>query len=431
MNYKVEVKDLKKCKMQLDFEVPASEVTTETEKMYNEVQQRAKIAGFRPGKAPMEMVKQYYTSTVKEHVIENLIRESMSAVFKEKNIHPIDSPVIEKIDFDFNKPFVFSAVLENFPETTLKNYKHLKVKKEIKKVSDDDINKNLTSLQKYHARLGEPKTDSVTKTSCVYVTYKVFDESVPDSSGTDSSGTELKKMNAENQLVDIGEQQLIPGFSDGLIGMKINDEKEIKVKIPENFFYKEIAGKNVVFKTKIISIKDKIFPNIDNEFAKDMGCKDLPELKQKVREQLEHEAEHHAEELLRAKIGDKLVEMHSMEVPQSLVDKQYEYLLHSFEWRLKRQGIPQELINNQKVSSTEKFKQEADKQVKLIFILNSIAKQEKIEVNEEDVQHERQHLLQSQPGKEKDVDNYINGNKEHIQNEIRIEKVYKLLMNNL
>ncbi|OIO72207.1 MAG: trigger factor [Elusimicrobia bacterium CG1_02_37_114] len=422
-NYNINIKELNPCKLQLDFDIAQDEVVSETEKVYLNLQKNAKIQGFRTGKAPMDIIKAKYSPVAKEHVAENLMREVMSAALKEKNIVPITLPRVDKFEFEFNKPFKFSATLEKNPEITARDYKSLKLKKQIKAVTENDVQKSITELQKYNTRLVESKSDKVRKDDCAIATYQVFS----------ADGDEIKELSAENQLIDLSSEQLLPGIVDGIINADKNEAREIKTKLPQDFPKKDIAGKDVTIKITINEIKEKVLPELNDNFAKDLGYQTFAELKTKVKESLEAKTEEQAKQKLEEEINEHLLKSNTITVPESLVEEQAQYLLSVLMEKGQRMGIAPEIIENQKSNNTEKCRNKAETQVKLLYILNAIAKQENITVTQDEINQKKEEIVNSNPNHRKeDLTQLIETqeNMDRLISHIKSDKIYKFILDN-
>ena len=418
-NLKVKVVGTKACSITINVEVPHADVATETDKVYGQIFKVAKIPGFRPGKAPEDMVKKNYAEAAREKVIENLLQRNLFKALESQNFSPIDSPVINEMTFDFDKPFSFTFTAEKHPEFKIKDYKGVKIKKEVNVINDAQVNKTLDTLQDRNARLVESKSDTAGPNSFITVDYSCFlgDEA-------------LKELGAQNQMVDLSSKQVIPGFREGLLGVKKNEEKEIKVKFPDDYPDKKTAGKEVSFKVKVLEIKDKQLPVLDDEFAKDLGADNLADLKTKIRESLEHEEKRRQDEDLEKQLFDQLLKSNDFTVPQMLVEEQKNIMLKRMADYLKNQGHDQKAIDKNIEQANEKYAKDAENTVRLSYILGAIAKTEKIEVTEKDLQEEFERIKKSNPGKEKEVEKYIADKKNSIASAMKEEKIFKFLVDN-
>jgi len=418
-NYKTKVHELNQVKLSIEFEIPPEKINSELENVYKQLQKSAIVSGFRQGKTPLEIIKRKYEQTAQEKVVENLIRDSLYPFLKEKNINPVGSPIIENINFEIEKPFTYKVLIEQHPKIIAKDYKKLKLEKKVKKIKQEDIKNNLEELRKYNTRLVEKKDGVVTENDCVII----------DSTAL-LDGKELTFLKAENQLVDLSQKQFLPGLAEGLLGAKPLETREIMTTLPENFPKKELANKEILLKITVKSIKEKQIPPLDDNFAKELGYKTVQELEEKVKETLEKNAENKAEQQLEEQIVDLLLSSNQFLVPETLVEEQKEYLIQTAIERLKYQGFTDELIEKQKETLEKKSKEEAERDVKFMYILNSIAEQENIKVTDEELAQKKQEILNSNPGKEELVEKYFRDGYDRLISRLKIDKIFKFIKEN-
>ena len=416
-NLKVDVVDTRPTSVTLSVEVPKNEVAGETEKVYNEIQKNAQVPGFRVGKAPMEFIKKNYTVTAREKVIENLIQRALLPALQAKNVEPISYPRIEKVTFDFDKPFTFHVRAEKSPEFKVKDYKGIKVKKEISPVNDAKVKESLESLRERNARLVESKAESVSADNYVLVDYEAYAE-----------GKKVDDMTAKNQLIELSSPQIIAGFKEGLTGAKKDEEREIKVKFPEIHPNKKLANKEVIFKVKVRDIKEKHLPALDDEFAKDFGINTLVELETKVKESLEAEEKKRQDQEVEKQIVEHLLAANTFEVPESLVEEQLNYLINRSIDYFKRQGLPESAWQKNVEQWREKYRQEAERNVRLSYIFTAVGEEEKVTVTGEDLMNELENMKKANPGREEEVEKYFNENKQRIESHLKEEKIYHYII---
>jgi len=219
---KVDVVETKPCSITLNIEVPHSEVLNETEVVYRKLQSVAQVPGFRAGKSPMELVKKNFVSKAKETVIENLIQQTVFSSLKAHGVAPINYPVIEEINFDFDKPFIYRMKAERHPEFKVKDYKGIKINKESREITDALVDKRIDDLRERNARLEEARAGIVSETSFVSADLNCFLGYEP-----------IAELSAKNQFFDLTSPQSLKGFKEGLIGLKKGEEKEIKISMPQ------------------------------------------------------------------------------------------------------------------------------------------------------------------------------------------------------
>ncbi|MBN1621144.1 MAG: trigger factor [Endomicrobiales bacterium] len=418
-NLKVEIVEKKPCSVILNIEVPQPEVKVETEKVYQEIQRIARVSGFRQGKAPMEMIKKNYVDNAREKVLENLIQKSVFPALKSKGIEPIAIPSIQEVNFDFDKPLKFKVKTERSPEFKSKDYKGVKIVKEIRAITKEKIGESIDALREKNAKLVESKKDVVEPKSYVMVDYEGYKDS-----------QEIKGLKAKNQLLDLSASQLIMGFKDGLLGAKKGEEKEIKVKFPKEHPDKKLADQDVIFKARIKEIKEKELPALDDELAKDFNIPSLKELESKVKESLEQEEKRRQEQDVRDKLIEHLLSANKFEVPDSLVEEQLKYMIERMSEYFKSQGMPESSWKENSKEWNEKYRKEAEQKVRIAYILSDIAKIEKIEVTEDDLKSELENMKKRNPDKESAVEKYFEKNKESIISQLKDDKLFKFLLDN-
>jgi trigger factor len=419
-NVKHKFSDLSQTKLRVEVEIQEERVAVETEKVFAEIQKHSAIKGFRPGKAPMDLVREKYTTTARQHAAEDLINDTLPEILKERDVNTIGAPVIEKFNFEFEKPFTYSAVVEFHPKVAAKNYRGLKVKKEIKKITEKDINSAVEELRKMHTKLVEAPGPAGPG-DCVIVNYTVYSA---------DKKAELKELNARNQLIDLSEKQMLQGLSEALAGVNKGDKKEVATKIPEQHPRKNLAGKPIVMDVEVAGIKKKMLPELNDEFAKESGAENAADLRLKIRERLVAETEKAAEEKLEEQMTDHLLESNNISVPQSLVDSQKNYLFETAVRKLIYQGLPKETLEKQKEVIEKKTAEEALRQVRIYYIFDSIAGQEKIDVTEDEFNLHREAILKINPGREQYVEQYFQEGQERLMSKMKTEKVFKFLKEN-
>jgi trigger factor len=416
---KVNVVDTKPCLVTLNVEVATAEVTSETEKVYNEIQKQARVAGFRAGKAPMGLIKKNYTEAARDRVIENLIRKNVFEALKQQGIEPVALPSVEEISFDFNKPLVFKVKAERHPEIKVKDYKGIKIKKEIHPVDDAKVKESIDALRERNARLEPATSDTVTDKSFLVVDYE-----------GSVDGIAAEDLKTKNQMIDLSVPQTLAGFREGLVGAKKGDTRTIDVTFPADYPNKKYAGKKVQFNVTINEMKDKVLPELNDEFAKDLGLASATELQTKVKENLEAEETKRQDQEQQKQVIDHLLAANTFEVPASMVQEQLEYLLKRMADYFRSQRLPDAVWQKNMDQWREKYRKEAEDNVRTSYILNEIAKAEKIDVTEEDLAKEKEEMLKANAGREQDVEKYFNENKSSISSHMKEDKIFKFLLEN-
>ena len=418
-DFQSKVVEKKPCSITMEVEIAPAQTDVELTNVYKSIQQTAKIAGFRVGKVPMDIIKNNYSDIAKEKLIENMIKKTVFSALEKENFAPIDMPVINNIDYDFGKPLKYTFKAECQPEVTVKDYKEIKVKKEKYKVTDKNIDNNINMLLDRNAKLVVSKDEVVKKDSFAIVSYEAFCDGKP-----------LENIKAKDHMLDLGSDQTLKGFKEGLNGLKKGEMKDIEIEYPKDYPNKTLAEKKVVFKTTVNEIKEKELPILNDDFAKDMGLENLEELKKKIKESLEQEEVRRQKNEEEKQIVEYLLDKNKFDVPETIVANQKQYLINRMKDYMKRQGANDEFIAKQIESSNAKYLEEAEKNVRLSYILNGIYTQEKLEVSEEELLKDKQKMLDSNPERKDDVEKYFKENKENILAALKEDKIFKFLIDN-
>ncbi|MFB0527173.1 MAG: trigger factor [bacterium] len=420
-NLKVEMSKKSECELVFKIEIPQAEVEKEIEMAYSEIQKEAVIPGFRRGKAPPTFLKEKFKSRCQEAVLESLVPGALSQVVKEKGIDFIAPAEISDLKFDFDKrgPISFQATVEVMPRFEPRDYKKLKIKKEIKVVGDSEVGESLKELQKRNGQLVVSEDNVVDRKSYVVIDYEGF-----------GNGKPLNDLRGENQLISIENPVFLPEFSEGLIGMERGREKDIEVNFPDNYFNKDLAGKKILFKAKVKEIKEMRLPEIDDAFAQGLGVKSLKELKDKLRENLIKLQEYKAREAMREQIIDRLIENNPVAVPNSLVEKQLDYLMSKVKTYLQSRGLASGDIGADEEVLRRKYRDLAEKQVRSALIFSRIAEKENIQVDAKEIDKEIEETVKSTKEKEEEIKKYFYENIDQITSRMRENKVFDFLIEN-
>ncbi len=419
IDFKSTVVDKKLCSITMDIEVSSDAAGKEIESVFNEIQKSARIDGFRQGKAPISMVKDKYSQEAKDKAIENIVKGTVFDALEKENFLPIDFPVIDEFDYELGQTLKYRFTAECHPKVEIKDYKNIPLKKEIFKVTDKSLGQSIDALRERNAKLIPSASGIVTEKSFVSVDYEAFD-----------GDTALAEITAKNHMLDLGSENTVKGFQKALKGAKVGEEKNAVVEYPADYPNKTLAGKKITFKTKVIEIKEKELPELNDDFAKDMGTENLEDLKSKVKEAIEAEEKRRQDSDIEKQIVEYLIEKNKFEVPQSLVEHQRENLINRMREYMQNQGAPKEFIDKQAEQGQEKFKEEAEKNVRLSYILNSIYTKENLAVNDADIEAEKEKMKSSNPGREAAVDKYFTENKENIMLSLKEQKLFKFLLDN-
>jgi trigger factor len=369
------------CRRELDLEIPADEVSKAMERVAKEFAKVARVPGFRPGKAPITLIRRRFADDIKGEVLQSLVPERVEKAVSEQNLTPVSQPQVEKLDFNDGQPLKFRAVFEVLPEFDLGNYKDLQLEMPAMDVLDEDVTKTLADMRERAAAFapeeGRPVQDGD------FVQLKLT--GTPEGEG--------EPLQADSVLCHIGAEETMAPFNENLRGVNIGDHKDFDVPYPADYPDAKLAGKTFHYSVDVLGIKTKKLPDLNDDFAKDVSdATTLDELNKKIREGLEHQRDHKQKDLLREKVLNEIVKLHDFPVPQSLVEHQMDVRLERVVRSLAQQGVDPRAVNIDWVSLRKRNEDRAKDDVKAELIIDRIATAENIDVTEEELEHELQHL---------------------------------------
>jgi trigger factor len=418
IDFKSVVVDKKMCSVIIDVEVSENIVADEIESAFSRMRQQVKIDGFRHGKAPINIIRQKFAGEAEGRAVESIIKKTVLDVLEKEEFVPISSPVIEKFDYELGQTLKYRFAAECHPKIEVKDYKDIPLKKEIFKITDKSLEQNLEVLRERNAKLVPSKSDKVAEKSFVSIDYDAFD----------TDGNEISEIKVKNYIIDLNSESTVKEFKEALMGLKIGDEKDVKIEYPSDYPSEIIAGKMVTFKIKVIGIKEKELPDLNDDFAKYVGTENLEDLKIKIKETVEAEEKRRQDVDIEKQIVEYLLEKNKFEVPQSLVAKNKKTLAEKMKNYMKRQGVSEECVEKQVELRQEKFREEAENKIRLSYILNAIFENENFVVTDADIEEEKSKMKASNPGRESAVDKYFTEKKENIRFSLKEQKLFGFLL---
>lgn len=353
----------------LNVEIPAAKVQQAFDKVYKGIQKKANIKGFRQGKAPLATIKTIYGDQVKSDVVNDLVNEGYQMALEEHKLDPVGYPKISFSPVDEDKAFSFSADFEVRPEVNVKNFENLTVLKEKLEIPEDRVTQILDNIRSSQAEMVTVFEDRAVVHG---------DVAEVDFAGT-VNGQPLPNGTAQGHQLEIGTNQFIAGFEEGVLGMKIGESRILNLKFPEGYHEQNLSGAPVTFDVKLTGIKKKSLPELNDELAKKVGKFDnLDALKTQIRKDIEDGEQKRIQEEMKSRVVKALVEANPVEAPKSLVDQQKEALIEDFKGRLKEQGLPEGDFSEYKKKWDQEFEESATFMVKSTFLLDTLA--EKLEL---------------------------------------------------
>ena len=369
------------CRKELDLEIPAEEVSKATEKVAKEFARVARVPGFRPGKAPITLIKRRFADDIKGEVLQTLVPERVEKAVAEQKLTPVSQPQVEKLDYQEGQPLKFRASFEVLPEFSLGNYKSLEIEMPEMAITDESVANTLAEMQQRAATFAPVEGRVVQDGDFVQIKLH----------GTPEGGGD--PLQADSVLCHIGAEETMQPFNENLRGANVGDHKNFDVEYPSDYPDAKLAGKKFHYAVDVLGIKVKVLPELNDEFAKDVSeASSLDELKKKVREGLEHERDHRKTELQRERILAELVKLHDFPVPESLVEHQMDVRLERVVRSLAQQGVDPRAVNVDWVSLRRRQAERGRDDVKAELVIDRIASEEKIDVTEEELQHELEHM---------------------------------------
>ena len=415
-------------KVKLEVRVEAEKFNEALKKAYNKNKSRFNVQGFRKGKVPMAMVKKFYgVEVLYDDAINFAIEESYGKALDENKIRPVDYPKVDIVEIGEGKDFVYTAEITVYPEVELGEYKGLEVKKNVYEVTDEEVEKQLQSLQEKNARVETKSEGKVEKGDIAVIDFKGFidGEAFDGGEGTDYS-------------LEIGSGSFIDNFEDQLVGLAAGEKKEVKVTFPENYGKDELNGKEATFDVTVKEIKVKELPEINDELAKDSSeFETLAELKEDIKKHLEEHNTQKAEQEFENDVITAAVEASKIDLPEVMVEKEIDVMIRDLEQRLQYQGLTLDQYMEFTGSSMDKMrdymKENADKKVRADLVLNAIAEKENIEASEEEIKERASEVakMYSAQADEKMIDMLVKTQGSMIANDIVIKKTIKLLSDNV
>lgn len=423
MNVKVENTENKN-EVKLTFNIEAEKFEEAMKKVYAKTAKYFNIPGFRKGKAPMQLVERQYGSAIfYEDAFNELVPEIYDNAIKENNVEAVSKPNIDIVQMEKGKELIFTAVVETKPEVELGKYKGIEIKKIEYTTSDKDIEHELGHMAERNARLVTVEDRAVENGD---ITTIDFEGSI--------DGVAFEGGKAENHELEIGSHTFINGFEDQIIGMKLEEEKDIKVKFPDDYFSKDLAGKDAVFKVKLHEIKKKELPKMDDEFAKDVSEFDtLDELKNSIKEKLDTQNVEKAKYETESEAIKAVCENAKLDIPNGMVEVEIDNMMKDMETRLSYQGLNMhqylQMMNKTENDIRDNFKEQAKESIKTRLVLEAIVKAEKIEATPEEITEKIKEMA-SQYGRKKEELQENEQLKEYLSASIENEKAIDFIVKN-
>ena len=403
MEIRIEFEDVSTVKKRMKVEVPAEIAQREFNQVAGEYKKHARLPGFRPGKAPVQLVKRHFAKKIRSDVLQKLIPKSYDHAIREKGMQPLGEPALENLTFEEGEELVYEANFEIHPEIKLVDYKGLKVETTLEPVTEEDVESRLEEIRDQNARLVSVEDRPVEEGD--YVGIDLQGQYLDEES---SSSTGLEPFHEKNVVVQVGDESTHESFNKALLGMNLAEERQFEVDYTGDYPEEKLAGHKILFTAQVKEIKKKELPELNNELAKDLGeCESLDELRVKIQEQLGEERERNRESDLKNKLLDQLIEKTSFEVPEVLVEDQTDRMIQDLARQMSSGGVDPSLANVDWVKVRAGFRSDAEKRVRANMILSELGLMESIEVSAEELEDELQSISDSMGQAKEKVKQYF------------------------
>ena len=404
---KVEIKSKKGLRTSLSIVIDKKTIQKKLEERLSELQTEVSLKGFRPGKVPPSVIKSQYGKAIYGEVIDKILRESSNKALDEKKIKAAGQPKIDLKTFGEGKDLNYMLEVDSFPEIKLKTFENLKVSSYIVKVDKKDLENKIKEIANNYKSFTDKKIEEKAnpKDQVIFDYSATVEEKKFE--GSEGSGVQI----------ELGKDLFLKGFDEQLIGVRKNDKKIILTKLPENHPKKELANKDAKFECKILNVKKPEETKIDDMFAKNVGAKDMSDLKALVEKQISSQYQQALDGITKKEILDQLAKSYEVDLPKNLIDND----LASITQNLKKEDIEKHKADNEKLAKSR---------VKIGLLLNEIGKKNNIKVTDEEVKAEINKQITGMPGQEKMVMEYYQKNPsatQYLKGGLYEEKIINLL----
>lgn len=422
----VQVENLEHNMAKLTIEVSAESLEKALNSAYNREKNKISLPGFRKGKVPRQMIEKMYGPEVFYEAATNLLlQEEYPKAYDESGLDIVSQPSIEVVQIEKGKPFIFTAEVAVKPEVTLGKYKGVTVTKIDTSVTDDEIDAEIEKQRNNNARTVSVER-GIEDGDTAVIDFEGFVDDQPFDGGK-----------GENYDLVIGSHSFIDNFEEQLIGKKTGDEIDVNVTFPKEYHAEELAGKPALFKVKIHEVKAKELPELDDEFVQDVSEFDtLSEYKEDIRKRLTERKEKEARSAKEEEAVAKIVDKSQMDIPEAMIDHQVNVMINDFANNLAGQGLNFEQYMQFTGMTPDKFKEQvrpdALKQIQSSLVLEQIAKDENIEVTEEDITAEIEKMAAAYGMEADQLKDYVKeAERDTMKKDIAVQKAVELIMENV
>lgn len=416
----VQVEAISPVKKKINVEISAERVSSEIAATYKKIAKNAKIKGFRKGKVPMSVVEKYFAGDMEQDVVNRLIQETYYQALVDHDIAAIAHPTIEQSgELHKDQPFTYEAHVEVKPEVEVRDYKGLSLQKEAFVFDGQLVETRIEQMLESRAQQEVVVRDEAQQGDFVTIDFEGFVDGVAFEHGA-----------ATDHVLELGSGSFIDGFEDQLVGMKRGEEKEIAVTFPQEYGNKELAGKDATFKVALKEIKVKVLPQLDDELAGEFGAESAEQLRQQLTDNLQQQEQKRIEEDLKERLMAALIERNPLEVPDTMIERQLDFMHENLSRRLKAQGLNMEMMGMNAQSFRAMYRNTATRQVQGSLLLEAVGRQESIAVDEAEVDQRLVEIAEMAQAPLEEVKKYYAGEeaRKGLLAQIEEEKVMRFLL---
>lgn len=424
MSYTIE--NVNSCTKKLIFNFDKVDLSKEIKEALLAKQATSNLKGFRKGKAPLEMVQKLFGPQVENDALYRFISDQYYQAVKKENLRAVGYPQFGNTKYESGKAVAFEATVEIIPEIEIKDYSKLTFKKDSDVVSEDDFQ---TLKKNYLSSKAE-----ITEVKDAGHALKNGDFAVFNFEGEKADGSRPENMKAQEYMLEMGSGQFIPGFEDGMLGMKKGEKRDVKVTFPAEYHEEELRNAPVTFHVELLEIKQKNFPEFTDEIAKEFGFESVADFTSKNKERMALQKKREVQSKLQQEILEKLIAENKFEVPKALVDDQKESVRQELSRNLKQQGFNDQMIGLYFEKWDNDVTEKALFQVRSGLLLDKLAKKYNIETTEADLDVKIDEMVAQSGMKKDEIAKFYKSNenvKRNLMYAIREEKTFAALMKDM
>ena len=365
------------CKHSLEISIPVDVVESETSRVVDDIQKRAKLQGFRPGKAPANLIRKQFAGDIRQKVLENLIPVHLQKQLDAENLNAVDTPEISDVHFHDFAPLKFKATFEVFPEVALGEYNNVEVPYQDPEVTDEDIAKRIDEIREQKAQYINIDPRPVVDGDFAVVSLESLE------------GVAGEPVKTDEMVLEIGAKETFEAFTENIRGLTPGDEKDFEVVYPADYGSEKLAGKTVKFHAVLKGLRRKELPELDDEFAQELGdYRTVDELKEAVRKAIFSQRQNDAQQEAKNQIVDKLVDAHDFPVPEAFVERQIKNRVEQRLRAMAEQGIDPRKLQLDWDKLKESQREKAIREVKASILLGKVSERESIRATRDEVDGE-------------------------------------------